>query len=319
MMDLLYLSQFELRQICYFILLVQTNNNFSEAAKQIGIKQPPFSQRIQALERSLRTHTTPDVKLFDRSKHPVELTEAGKVFFREAQLAISQLEWAIAQAQRASQGQTGHLTVGIHNSVANTILPQVLRRFQQRFPDVVLELREVTMLQEIQLLKNHQLDIVFHRSEVPCEGDADLDVLPMFQEEFLLVLPADHVLAEQCQVPLQALKNEAIILPPLDILPFYQQIITLCREAGFDPKIVNTISATGIVTLLSLVTAGVGVAILPNHVQVLHREGVVYKPIQGKPLVRHITAVWRQDSGSPTLYNFLDVIQEVISSCPAFS
>jgi len=311
-MDFQYLSQFELRQICYFMLLVQVNNNFSEAAKQLGIKQPPFSQRIQALEKSLSTRKAPDVKLLDRSKHPVELTEAGKVFFKEVQLALSHLEWAIAQTQRASQGQIGHLTIGIHNSVANTIFPEVLRRFRQRFSDVALELREVTIPQEIQLLKNHQLDVVFHRSEVPFEGDSNLDVMPILQEDFLLVLPEDHVLADQFQVPLKALKDEAIILPPLDVLPFYQQVIALCKEAGFEPKIVDTISATGIVTLLSLVTAGAGVAILPSHVQVLHREGLVYKPIQGKTLVRHIAAVWRQDDSSPTLHNFLDVIQEVM-------
>jgi DNA-binding transcriptional LysR family regulator len=250
--------------------------------------------------------------LFDRSKHPVELTEAGQVFFREAQLALSHLEWAIDQAQRASQGQIGHLTVGIHNSVANTIFPTVLRMFRQRFPDVVLELREVTIPQEIQLLKNHQLDVVFHRSEVPFKGDLDLDGMAIFQENFLLVLPTDHVLADQLQVPLKALEHEPIILPSPDILPFYQQVIPLCKEAGFEPKIVDSISATGIITLLSLVTAGVGVAILPSHVQVLQREGLVYKPIQGKTLVRHITAVWRQHDSSPTLHNFLDVIQAVM-------
>ncbi len=307
-MNLQYLSQFELRQICYFMLLVQANNNFSAAAKQIGIKQPPFSQRIQALEKSLCTRKTPDVKLFDRSKHPVELTEAGKVFFKEVQLALSHLEWAIDQAQRASQGQIGHLTIGIHNSITNTIFPDVLKKFRARFPDVELELCEVTIPQELQLLKTHQVDIVFHRSEIPFQGEPHLDSIPILQENFLLVLPKDHVLAAHDQVPLKALKDEAIILPSLDVLPFYQQVIFLCREAGFEPKVVDTISATGIVTLLSLVIAGIGVTILPSHVQVLHREGLIYKPIQDKALIRHITAVWRQDNLSPTLHNFLEVI-----------
>lgn len=311
-MNLQYLSQFELRQICYFMLLVQSNNNFSEAAKQIGIKQPPFSQRIQALEKSLSTHKALNVKLFDRSKHPVELTEAGKVFLKEAQLALSHLELAIAQAQQASQGQIGHLTIGIHNSVTNTILPDVLKKFRVRFPDVELELREVTIPEELQLLKNHQIDIVFHRSEKPFQGESALDSMSLFRESFVLVLPADHAFADHLQVPLTALKHEAIILPSLDVLPFYQQVITSCREVGFEPKVVDTISATGIVTLLSLVTAGIGIAILPSHVQVLHREDLIYKPIQGKALVRHIAAVWRQDGLSPTLSNFLDVVQEVM-------
>ena len=316
-MDLKYLSHLELRQICYFMVLVEAGNRFSEAAKRVGINQGPFSQRIQALEEKLSTNKT-QVKLFDRSKSPAKLTEAGKVFLKEVELALMHLEQAITQTRRASQGQIGHLTVGIHNSVANTILPKVLKEFPKRFPDVELELREVTIQQEIPLLKNYQLDVVFHRAPDPdlpslYEDDLNLDFIPILQESFLLALPTNHTLAQQEEVPLIALKNELIILPSLEILPFYQQIIILCQEAGFEPKIAQTIKATGIVTLLSLVTTGIGVAILPSHVQVLQREGVVYRPIQGKlsNLNRQMTVVWRQDDSSIVLRNFINLIEEL--------
>ena len=85
-MEFQHLSQFELRQICYFIAVVQADNNFSVAAKRLGIKQPPLSQRIQALEELLSSDQKAlAVKLFDRSKRPLELTEAGQAFLIEAQ------------------------------------------------------------------------------------------------------------------------------------------------------------------------------------------------------------------------------------------
>ena len=313
-MDLQHLSKFELRQICYFMTLVQTGNNFSEAAKKVGIKQPPFSQRIQALEKSLSLHKDAPIKLLDRSKYPVELTEAGKVFLKEIQLSLSHLDSAIIQAQRANQGQAGRLCIGIHNSVANTILPDVLQQFRPRFPNVQLNLREVTVPEELRLLKSHQIDVVFHRSDDPFQGNSDLDSIPLFEEKFVLALPESHRLADRSYIPLSALRHEAIILPSLETLPFYQRVITYCKEAGFEPEVVDTIDATGIVTLLSLVRAGIGVGILPGHVQVLHREGLVYRPVEYKALVRYIAVVWRQNELSPTLYNFLDIVQKVVEA-----
>lgn len=307
-----HLSHFELRQICYFLEAVAAGNHFTEAAKRLGIKQPPFSQSIQALEDKLSRDTAFDVKLFDRSTKPPTLTEAGRVFLKEGEFALTHLERAINQARRASQGEIGHLTVGVHNSVANSILPKVLRAFQSRYPSVELELREVTIHQEIPLLKEHQLDVVFHRSPSPYENDSDLVFVPILQESFLVVLPETHSLANQKQLSLAALKNESMILPSLDALPFYKQVIRLCQKAGFEPKIIPTIKATGIVTLLSLVAAGIGISILPSHVQVLHREGVIYRSLQDKMLSRHMTVVYRKSDSSNVLQKFLDVIREVI-------
>lgn len=311
-MSFSHLSHFELRQICYFLEAIAAGNSFTEAAKRLGIKQPPFSQSIQALEDKLSREAAFDVKLFDRSTRPTTLTEAGRVFLKEAEFALTHLDRAINQARRASQGEIGHLAVGIHNSVANSILPGVLKVFQKRYPDVELELREVTVHQEIPLLKEHQLDMVFHRSPSSYESDSDLTFVPILQESFLVVLPATHSLVQQKQVPLAALKNQPMILPSLDALPFYKQVIRLCQKAGFEPNVIQTIKATGIVTLLSLVAAEIGLSILPSHVQVLHREGVVYRPLQGEMLDRRMTIVYRKADSSTVLQKFLDVIQEVI-------
>ena len=313
-MEFQHLSQFELRQICYFIAVVQADNNFSEAAKRLGIKQPPLSQRIQALEELLSTHQkTLAVKLFDRSKRPIKLTEAGQAFLVEAQQALIHLNRAVSYARQASQGEIGRLIIGMNNSIANTILPEVVQEFQQRFPKVELELHEVTIQHEIQMLKNHQLDVIFQRSPSFEQNDPALSFQPILEEYFVVALPTTHALADQTKISLKALADDAIILPSLDVLPFYEKVVTLCREAGFEPKINQTVTVTGVVTLLSLVAAGVGVSILPNHVQTLHREGVVYRSLQNAALNRQIAVVWRQEDSSIVLRQFLKVIQEVMN------
>ena len=313
-MEFQHLSQFELRQICYFIAVVQADNNFSEAAKRLGIKQPPLSQRIQALEELLSTHPkTLAVKLFDRSKRPIKLTEAGQAFLVEAQQALIHLNRAVSYARQASQGEIGRLIIGMNNSIANTILPEVVQEFQQRFPKVELELHEVTIQHEIQMLKNHQLDVIFQRSPSFEQNDPALSFQPILEEYFVVALPTTHALADQTKISLKALADDAIILPSLDVLPFYEKVVTLCREAGFEPKINQTVTVTGVVTLLSLVAAGVGVSILPNHVQTLHREGVVYRSLQNAALNRQIAVVWRQEDSSIVLRQFLKVIQEVMN------
>lgn len=319
-MDIHHLSEFELKQICYFMAVVQAGNSFTQAAKRLGTSQPPVSQRVQALEEKLSgSKPASEVKLFDRSTHPVALTEAGKVFLEEVQLALIHLERGIEQARRASQGQIGRLTVGVNNSIANTKLTKILQAFQKRFPQVELELRECTAVvqQELQLLKNHQLDVVFYRSPSIYppnidKEDSNLSFMPIFQEAFVVVLPETHAFINRPQIPLKALENESIILPSLDALPFYADVAALCRDAGFEPKIMQTIVATGIVTILSLVATGLGVSILPDHVQVLHRKGVVYRPIQDATLIRQHFLVWRQDDSSIVLRKFLDVVQEVM-------
>lgn len=304
------LSEFELRQICYFMALVEADNNFSEAASRVGIKQGAFSQRIQALEEKLSTPKA-QVNLLDRTTRPMLLTEAGRRFLQEVELALLHLDRAVSQARLASQGELGHLTIGIHNAAANSILPNVLKLFRRRFPQVQLELREVAIAQEISLLKSHQLDVVFHRSPSPHERDPELDCMPLLQESFLVVIPETHRLAKQQQVGLSALQNESIILPDLELLPFYKQFIRLCQEAGFEPNIIHTIQATGIVTLLSLVAAEIGLSILPGHVQVLQRQGVVYRPLRGKVPDRRMTVVWRKNNSSIALRQFLDLVQTV--------
>ncbi|MDZ7958534.1 MAG: LysR family transcriptional regulator [Aulosira sp. DedQUE10] len=292
----------ELRHLRYFIAVAE-EKNFSYAAKRLHIAQPPLSQQIGALEEEI------GVKLFDRKKRPLQLTSAGQVFLAEARLVLTQVERAIIQTQRASRGEIGELVVGTNSSIANSLLPDMLRTFRDRFPHVKLVLRELTAAQQIQELHNRRLDIAFDCLLNSYQQDSELCYLPIGRESLVIALPKTHPLASVSQIPLQDLADEPFVLPSTEIVPSYTEIIHLCQQAGFFPNVVQ--EATWMITVLSLVAGGVGVALLPSNVQNLQRTGVVYKPIEGANLTREIVVLWRQEDTSPVLHEFLKVIQEL--------
>lgn len=302
-MDLQRLSRLELRQICYFLTVVEADNNFSRAADRLQIEQPPLSQRVRSLEKALQ------VQLFDRSHRPLQLTAAGKVFLAEAQLALQHLERGMAQAKRASRGELGQLTIGISSAVSNSVLPDILRMFRQQYPDVALELRELTMEQQLQELRDRRLDIGFEHIPAPYSQDQRFQLLPLFQEELVVALPDTHPLTAQSSISLATLAQESILLPSLQAFPFYQEVLNQFQQAGLTPNVMQNARATWLLTLLSLVAAGVGVAILPSsNVQSIQRTGVVYRAIADLTLTRQLSAIWRSDNGSPVLPAFLQIL-----------
>jgi DNA-binding transcriptional LysR family regulator len=287
----------ELRHLRYFRAVAESLS-FSRAAEALDIAQPPLSQQIKALEVEL------NVKLFNRSTHPIQLTIAGQSFLQEARAILLQVDQATRATQQIDRGYSGKLTLGIHNSFANTQLPRKVAGFHQQFPDVRLEFREVTVAQELELLSNHQIDVVFHRSTMVYQDETNFNYLPLLEEDFVLVLPENHPLTSRSTVPLVALKDESLILPDLDLLPFYRQVVEACRQSGFEPKLDLSIRSGGLVTLLSLVASGMGLSVMPAHTQILHREGVVHRPIQDFQLKRHITLLWHKHDSSQIADNF---------------
>jgi DNA-binding transcriptional LysR family regulator len=311
-LNLQCLSQLELRQICYFIAVVEAGNNFSQAADRLQIEQPPLSQRIRALEKALK------VELFDRSRRPVQLTAAGQSFLKHAQRALIQLQEGMTEAQRASNGKIGRLAIGISSAISNTLLPDLLREFRQRCPDVELVLRELNTEQQIRDVRDRQLDIGFEQIPFSHHQDDHLVLLPVFQEEFVVVLPDTHPLATQSKISVKTLVQHPVLLPPAEGFPGYRELSDQFTQAGYPLTIIQNVKATWLMTILSLVSAGIGIAILPiSNVQNMQRVGSVYRSIEGLSVTRQLSAVWRQDNSSPVLQEFLKVIEKVQGSAIA--
>ncbi|MCU0526051.1 MAG: LysR substrate-binding domain-containing protein [Elainella sp. Prado103] len=316
--------QLEMRQLQYFIELATEageKKSFSRAADRLNVEQSYLSKTIAALEATLR------VELFDRSRRPPVLTAAGSVFLNELQGAMSGLEQAVKRAQEASRGEVGKLVVVVNTAIANSLLPDILKTFRDRYPQVELELRSMTIEDMIKGFRDGSIDIGFEHLPNPYSEDSSLNFLPIVKESFVVALPITHPLAKQPSISLDALKHEVLILPPLDASPSYEVVFAQFEQMGVKPILLETVKATWMVINLSLVAAGAGVSILPDNVQTLQREGVIYCPLKDVPLTRQIAVIWRCADlpllAQPVpidalrLHHFLTVVQEIAGQCPS--
>ena len=259
----------ELRHLRYFVTLAE-ELHFGRAAERLHIAQPPLSQQIRQLEKEL------GFELFHRTKRNVQLTEAGVVFLDEVQQILRQLQQAIQVGQQTSRGELGELVVGFVSSAAYNILPTILRTFRNCAPGVSLELHELTTDQQLEWLRTGRIDVGFVRPPVE-ENTFSWEII--FQESLIVALPESHLLANQSYVCLPSLANEPFILFPRILAPgLYDLIISLCQQAGFSPSVSQ--QAIQMQTIISLVAAEIGVAIVPASLQNLQRTGVVYKNIR---------------------------------------
>lgn len=288
----------ELRHLRYFITVAE-ELHFGRAAQRLHIAQPPLSQQIRQLEEEL------GVILFHRTKRSVQLTDAGQVFLEEAKQVLIQAAQAVQAAQRASRGEIGQLVVSFVSSAAYNVLPKILQAFRARFPEVNLALHELTTDKQLQGLRDGWIDVGFLRP--PIEDDT-LSLATIFQESLVVALPEIHPLSRQPQVPLKALINEFFILFPRPLGPkLYDQIVGLCQQAGFSPNVVQ--EAIQMQTIVSLVAAEIGIALVPASVQNLQRRGVIYKAIQEATPKAEIAVIWLSNDLSSVLHQFLSVVR----------
>jgi len=290
----------ELRHLHYFIAVAE-ELHFSRAAERLCISQPPLSQQIQSLEAEL------GVKLFERTKRQVHLTEAGKVFLDRSYRVLAQLEQAIEVTQRIGRGEVGQLAICFVDSAMYTVLPEILRIFRSQFPAVELRLQELTTVQQIQALYDIQVDVGIVRSAISEPG---LSVECLLPESLVLALPETHSLSAQTQVSFSTLADELFILPPAKLGPvFHEQIINLCQQAGFRPRVAQ--EAVQMQTIVGLVAAGLGIAIVPASLQNFHRSGVIYRPLQEQLSDTGLYLTWRQHDSSPVLSAFLSLARKM--------
>jgi DNA-binding transcriptional LysR family regulator len=291
-------KRMELRSLHYFIAVAETLH-FSRAAEKLHMAQPPLSQQIQRLEKEM------GVQLFERTKRSVRLTSAGQVFLQEAYRTLAQVEQSVHAAQRADRGEIGRLAIGFVGSSAYGVLPAMIQAFRERFPHVELILREWTTVEQVQALHNEEIQIGFLR---PTILDATLHHLTVQQEPFLVALPVKHPLAATSPVPLPALADEPFILVPSKLAPgLSHQMMEICLQAGFQPRIAQ--EAIQFHVIISLVAAGLGIALVPACIRTFQRPDVVYLPLQGITTQAEIQVVWQRADRSPVVRNFLEVVE----------
>lgn len=297
--------ELEFRHLEYAIA-VKNHQGFIQAAIALELDQGFLSKQIQRLEARL------GFALFNRTTRPLALTAAGQAFLTKAEQIVEQTKRAVDLALEMQAGKRGRLDVGINTSIANSKLPDIIREFRKQFADINLVLHELASYDQIEQLRNHQIDVgFFHKHSLRNLGDEDHKLFlatPVFDESLLIVLPKDHHLAKKTSISLAELNGKDFVLPPHTLMyGLRDQIDQLCISANCKPNIVQ--EAAWITTVLSLVAGGMGVSLLPANVKQLQRTGVVYCAIQESSPVLEIVAVKRSDNHSAILKNFLKVIE----------
>ena len=294
------MSRIDLRIMRHFVAVAE-ELHFGRAAARLGIQQPPLSQQIGRLERDLR------VKLFRRDKRHVTLTEPGRVFLEAARTALAQAEQAVVQARRAARGEVGRLRVGLVSSAMyEDVIPRAVRNFRERHREVGLVLQEWSSTQQAGMLLAGELDVGFVR---PPLEDARIALETVTREPLVMALPEMHPLARVPAVRLPLLASSAWIMLPRTLGPgFYDQVLRVCLEAGFSPAVAQ--EATQIHTMIGLVAAGLGVAMVPASAMNLTRRGVVYVPVRGTEAWVEIAAAYLKETASPVLEAFLAILRD---------
>lgn len=245
--------------------------HFNRAAERLHMAQPPLSQAIRKLESAV------GAPLFVRTNRSVALTPAGAAFLVTARSTLRALEEGVAQTQRVAQGIEGHLTLTFINIAPYAPLLRALRDFRQASPGISFTMVEATTQEQVIALEQGRADIGFMRT--PGTSVPHLRLATVSSEPIVVALPAGHRLEAAPTIALELLKEDAFVASPRTLgKGFHDQLISLCHAAGFVPNIVQ--HGRQMQTLIALVAAGFGVALLPASLATNDRTDVVFRPLQ---------------------------------------
>lgn len=279
----------ELWHLRYFVAVAE-RLHFGRAAAALHISQPPLSRAIRALEARL------GVALFARSRRRVELTVEGARLLEEARRTLGQLERAMRELRGMASGEQGRLRIGFVSLADYGVLPGLLKAFKSARPGIVLALREMLSPDQAAALAAGELDFGFLLP--PVSGAAGLEHLVVQRERFVVALPARHRLGrERGRLSVAALASEPVVMIPREIAPGLYDIVTgLAARAGISLNVAQ--EAIQMQTVVSLVSSGLGAAIVPASVANLGRRGVVYRELSERHPRLDVWLGWPRAMGS---------------------
>ncbi|MEO5672864.1 MAG: LysR family transcriptional regulator [Ramlibacter sp.] len=290
----------ELRLWRQFVALAD-ELHFGRAAARLHMTQPPLTQAIANLERAL------EVRLFDRTKRSVQLTAAGHALLPQARELLARALALPAQARAAAHGEVGRLRLAFVSTVGFGLLPQWVKAFRALHPQVELELIEATGDVQLQALERGDADAGFMLHS-PDFGPEGLHRLRIAREPLVVALPEHHPLATARAMAFGALLEVPLVIFPRRILPsVHDAVFGMYHAGGRAPRIAQ--EAIQMQTIVNLVSAGLGLAWVPESVRQFQRPGVVYRQVTGK-MARQVpncetSLVWR-DAANPTLDRFVE-------------
>ena len=287
-----------LKQLKYFVTVAE-ELHFGRAAQRLHLSQPPLSMSIQQLEQHL------GFALFIRNNKNVALTDAGALFYQEALMLLKHAEDMQQLGERVALGTLGHLRIGFTSSTLFRGLNQYLLDFQSRYPHVEVILREMNSSEQLQAVKQEQINLGFVHT---LSQDPQIMQRLFLSEEFVCCLPRTHPLAHETAIDLKSLQQENFIMFPRAVSPHYHdQITAICIHAGFSPKLTHEVRNW--LTIVECVELGLGVAVVPKSMQSLARSNLCFIDIQHNQLCSETYCVWNRRNTSLLLDNFLKLLK----------
>lgn len=295
----------EFRHLRYFLALSE-ELHFGRAARRLAISQPPLSLNIRQLEESV------GARLFNRNSKEVSLTAAGRAFVPAARALLQQAAEAGRQAREVELGFEGRLRLGFVSSMLYRGLPELLREFQARFPQLRVLVRELNSQDQVIELAHGQLDAAFvHTMRVPQE----MSRLLFSTEPFVCCLPQGHRLAKARKIGARGLEDEAFVMFSRTASPdYYERVLAICTEAGFQPDIRH--EARHWLSVVSLVAQGMGVALVPAALRRSAIPGAVFVPLASDALSQ-VFCVWRTADDKAGLQALVSAISDAAQPAPA--
>ncbi|HCN46445.1 MAG TPA: LysR family transcriptional regulator [Pseudomonas sp.] len=291
---------FRLIRHLWLFLAVAEDQNFSRAARRLGMSQPPLTEQIQALEQSLR------VQLFVRSRRGAQLTPAGAAILPAVRKFADQLERLELAVHEAVAGHAGVLTIGAITSAMIDVLPPLIERFKEEHPLITVSVREIDSVEAVPALEAGDIDLAFAR----LEGHLGRHVqsLPLSEDRLAVALPNDHPQAGASSIALESLADETLVMASRDVSPVYfDYLVGLCRDKGFSPRIVHQVRSVS--SQVAFVSCGQGIALVPTSMDKLAPENVVIRPLH--PEVRVVTTAmaWSNRQQNPLVAAMIEQIE----------
>lgn len=291
----------ELRPLRYFVAVAE-ERHFGRAAARLHMTQPPLSQAIAALEDSLGT------PLFLRTRRQVELTPAGSALLPEARRLLDHAAGLPELVRRAAAGESGRLALSFVTPADYSVLPPLLRDYRAANPAVQLALREATSDVQIDDLLHARIDAGLLIPPLPEGTLAQLDYRAVLQEPLVLCAPSG-LLPPDTTADLRTLPSlPLVIFPRTSASALYDAIIECFHEAGVTPAIGQ--EAIQMQTIVSLVSGGMGLALVPQSVSNLQRPGVEYRALAHPTPLVELGLAWRRENASPVLRGFLELLRK---------
>ncbi|MDP9739086.1 UNVERIFIED_ORG: DNA-binding transcriptional LysR family regulator [Bacillus sp. B2I3] len=290
----------ELRHLRYFKTVAE-ELHFGKAAARLNMEQPPLSIQIRQLEEEI------GVQLFHRTKRSVNLTEEGKVFLDRVYQLFDNLEDAINTVQMINRGEIGKIIIGFIATTSFDILPIIIKQFRKEYPAVQVVLKQLTSAEQIESLQKGDIHVGIVSD--PLENN-EFSIQILRQEQLIIALPKEHPLAtETSPIDLINFSDDSFVMVNRKANPaHYDGVMNCCFQAGFSPKIVQETEEVS--TVISLVSAGIGVALVSSSLKVLLQNEVVYREVKDLPFSTVTALTWKREIQNSIIQVFIEFVKD---------